>query len=58
MLVYNKETKDLVWIDDDIVTHIEPIESLMERMNVVSLFGEFLPVEALSVVVKKLKNIL
>lgn len=56
MLVYNKETKDLVWIDDDIVTHIEPTENLMERMRIVSYFGEILPLEAFSFVVDKVKN--
>lgn len=56
MLVYNKETKDLVWIDDDVVTHIEPTENLMERMKIVSYFGKILPPEAFSFVVDKVKN--
>lgn len=55
-LIYNDATHDLVWIDDDTVTYIEPTNSLTERMKTISYFGEFVSIEALSYVIRKLKG--
>lgn len=56
MLVYDNESHDLVWIKDDTINHIEATESLFERFRIISYFGEFLPVEALGIVVAKVKG--
>lgn len=54
-LIYNEETKDLVWIQDDTATFIEPTDDLMERYRIIKYF-ETLPMSALSYIIKKLKD--
>lgn len=56
MLVYDEKSHDLIWISDDTVNHIEATDSLFERYEIISYFGEFLPLEAFSYVVSKVKG--
>ena len=54
-LVYNEDTKDLVWINDDTATFIEPTSDLRERYSIIKYF-ETLPMSALSYIINKLKG--
>lgn len=54
-LVYNEDTKDLVWINDDTATFIEPTTDLRERYRIIKYF-ETLPMGAFSYIIKKLKD--
>ena len=56
MLVYDEKSHDLIWISDDTVNHIEATDSLFERYEIISYFGGFLPLEAFSYVVSKVKG--
>lgn len=54
-LIYNEETKDLVWIQDDTATFIEPTDDLMERYRTIKYF-ETLPMYAFTYIINKLKD--
>lgn len=56
MLIWIEKTQDLVFIDDDKVTYIEPEQDLILRFEMVEWFDRFLPVHALAWVLKRLKG--
>jgi len=56
MLIWDEDQKDLIWINDDTVNYIEPTESLFERFDTIQYFGKFLPLSAMSYIVRQLKG--
>lgn len=56
MLIWNESTKDLIFIDDDGVFHVQPEKDMKMRFEMVEWFDRFMPVYALAWVLKRLKG--
>ena len=56
MLIWCEDTKDLIFIDDDKVFHIQHEKDIKMRFELVEWFDSFMPVYALAWVLKRLKG--